>query len=371
MSGARERIEKWIEATRKVTRASSRSVIEIDESKEQGDARRSSIGAIALESGLSRDGVVLALRRCLEVDRAPAELSRFLENPRLVAIGERSTVGVVLSSTVAIAAFRAVAWALAQSPRVIVRPSRGCRALVSAIVEATPGIVDLAAPSDDPEADLRSLVASLPPRAALHVYGGSEAMAATRQATEKRNDLHVELHGPGFGVVVARSADVVEKAAAIALDVAAFDQRGCLSPRLALVVGEGSTSAAALHEALGLLDAGVCPRGELDERERVAARLACEAARFQGRALEGAGHAVLDLGHAPGAPIGPIGRILPIVAIHDVDEAIDRLRPFASQLTQIATIDAWRDRLSTIASTCALGAMQTPPFDGPVDRRVR
>jgi hypothetical protein len=351
---ARARIEAWIEATRRVTRPYAPALVE----------------SIASESGLSPQGVSFALDDVLEIDRAPAELSRFLANPSLSVVGERSSVAIVLASTVPTAGFRAVAWALAQSPRVVVRPSRRCRALVSTIVEACGGLVALAPPSDRPEDDLRALVDDLGPRSALHVYGGDETLDAARAATNARDDLHLELHGPGFGVVIAPEADVIDAARAIALDVVAFDQRGCLSPRLVLAVGSASKCVDALHAALDVEDT-LHPRGDLDDDERSAIVICRDAALFKGRVLESAGHLVLDLGIAVGLSISPVGRVLPVESVRDLDHAMEHLRPIASRVTRIATIDAWRERLESMAPTCALGEMQRPAFDGPVDKRIR
>jgi hypothetical protein len=353
VTGARARIEAWIAATRRATRPHAPALVE----------------AIAAESGLSPPGVILALEEILEVDRAPAELDRFLAHPRLSAVGERASAAVVLSSTVPTAGFRAIAWALAQSPRVVVRPSRRCRALVSAIAETAPGIVALAPSSDRPEDDLHALVAGLGSNGALHVYGGDGALATAKEATKQRADLHVELHGPGFGVIVAGDRDIEERARAIATDVAAFDQRGCLSPRLALVVGDVSRAADALHAALSALDVQV-PRGSLDDHERAEVRLARETARFAGRLLEGAGHAVYELPASSATPVGPVGRNLPFIGVRGIEEAVDRLRPFSGRLTHVGTVEGWREALATLAPTCPLGAMQRPPFDGPVDKRI-
>ena len=351
---ARLRVQAWLAAARSLTRPRTADAL---------------VEALATESGLSIEGVRHALDTVLEVDRADEELDAFLAHPRLRSMGERPAVGVLLSAHVVTAPLRAIAWALAQSPVVRVRASRRASTFVRALADAAPSLVALELAGEAPGDELRRLVASLPAGGALHVYGGAQALDAARGATAGRADLDLELHGPGFGVIVATAAEVIEHVEAIALDVVAFDQRGCLSPRAAIVVGDCATAATALHEALGRLDARI-PRGALAADVRAEVTLAIETARFAGVAHVGAGHAVLDLPESSSLTIGPAARVLPLVHAADLDVALARLAPHSGQLTQIACSEAWRARLSAIAPTCALGAMQTPPFDGPVDRRL-
>jgi hypothetical protein len=136
-----------------------------------------------------------------------------------------------------------------------------------------------------------------------------------------------------------------------------------------LVAGDASKCADALHAALGFY--ATSPRGTLDEHEHAAIALARDAALFKGRVLEGDGHLVLDLGIPVALSIAPVGRVLPVASVRDLDHAIDLLRPLAARMTRIATLDTWSARLATIAQVCALGEMQRPPFDGPVDQRIR
>ena len=65
---------------------------------------------------------------------------------------------------------------------------------------------------------------------------------------------------------VAYVTDIAQaKAKALAEDVVVFDQRGCLSPRFALVEGDDARALAfaeALHDELEALDANI-PRGDV------------------------------------------------------------------------------------------------------------
>src|SRR5207248_544833 len=81
--------------------------------------------------------------------------------------------------------------------------------------------------------------ASLDARAGdvVHVYGRRESIAAIRR--ELPASVRIVEHGPGFGVALvdAESTSIDEAAEWLSWDVVAFDQRGCLSPKVALVRG--------------------------------------------------------------------------------------------------------------------------------------
>ena len=349
---ARARILALIDATRRLVRPCASDTL---------------VSAMAAESGLSMEGVRHALDALLEVDRAERELDLLLTHPHL-ARADRPAVGVLLCAHVVTAPLRAIAWALALSPCVRIRASRRASTFVRALADAAPSLISLELPGDSPLDDLRRLVDALPSGSALHVYGGAGAIDAARSLVSARADLELEPHGPGFGVIVATPSELIACADAIALDVVAFDQRGCLSPRAAIVVGEGHRAASALHAALATLDVRI-PRGRLSAEVRVEVALAIEAARFAGTAHVGGGHAVLELAESTSLAIGPAARVLPLLEVNDLESALARIEPFSWQITQIACSEAWRAQLGAIAPTCALGAMQTPPFDGPVDRR--
>src|SRR5690606_6583519 len=88
--------------------------------------------------------------------------------------------------------------------------------------------------------------------------------------------IHFHPHGSGMGAAVireipgVRSLDLTDAANALALDTIAFDQRGCLSPRVVIV--EGSREFAEnfcnhLVIALTRLEESI-PRGPLSDEEK-------------------------------------------------------------------------------------------------------
>lgn len=84
------------------------------------------------------------------------------------------------------------------------------------------------------------------------VYGGTTAVAGLRASLPAGCPLVV--YGPKIGAgVVLPDADLEEAARDVARDVCAYEQRGCVSPRLVFAVPEARRTpfAEALHAALG------------------------------------------------------------------------------------------------------------------------
>src|SRR4051812_49095212 len=95
------------------------------------DGRAELVPVIADSTGLSTEGVALALARHLELEATDAELSNLVTNA-----GDVSRVVVVLSANVFVGALRAIALARAASDDVVVRPSRRDPAFARALVLA-------------------------------------------------------------------------------------------------------------------------------------------------------------------------------------------------------------------------------------------
>jgi hypothetical protein len=209
----------------------------------------------------------------------------------------------------------------------------------------------------------------------VHVYGRDETIAAVRSAA--RPGVTVRGHGAGLGVaVVTEAADVAEATRGIADDVVLFDQRGCLSPRVVVVLGSeerGDALAAELASKLGELERRV-PRGGLDADEVRQARRYVDAMTFAGRLRRTDGGAVVAL--APeGAPlhVPPTGRHVHLAVAPDIDHARALLAPIASLVVTVGCDDPGTARglfpaVSAVRWTW-LGRMQRPPLDGPVDLR--
>jgi Acyl-CoA reductase (LuxC) len=305
-------------------------------------------------SGLSREGVDLALAQHLETSAPDAEIASLL-----ASCAEAPRCHVVLAANVCTAALRAVALAFATAPSISVRPSRRDPGLAPILARelAFPIAGNVAAsPGDE-----------------VHAYGSDEALAAIRASLAP--GVIFRGHGTGLGVaVVDRSADLAPAAEALAADVIAFDQRGCLSPRFALVDGDAGRAAVfakSLHQAL-LAAGGRVPRGPLDEATRSAIALYLASIAALGETREGLHHAIA-LDPAPRALLLPPAARVVHVAPARVESANALLASWARYLTAIGGEGALAASIATLAPAArrsALGRMQRPPLDGPVDQRA-
>jgi hypothetical protein len=313
---------------------------------------------IARTTGLTPEGVELGFES-LERDASDEDLRKLV-----AGVGRVHRVHVILSANVFVAPFRAIAMARAAADRVTVRPSPRDPVLTRALVEAAGdeaiAVID--------ERDVASLDVD-----EIHAYGRDATIAAVRGRA--RRGTVVRGHGPGLGVAIVTGASDLDSAAeGLAADVVAFDQRGCLSPRIALVEGDparGESFARALHERLGKWAARI-RRGVLSEEERADARRWLDAATFAGSVWRGDQDAVAIA--PPGTPLAipPSGRHVDVVTERGLGAIAARMAPIVSFVVAVGSDDP--ARVSAIAPpwsrVSALGEMQRPPLDGPVDRRA-
>ncbi|MBX3224898.1 MAG: proline dehydrogenase [Labilithrix sp.] len=341
-------VESRVDDVRAVVRA-ARAVV---------DRRDALAPAIVESTGLSSAGVELAMTRHLELDPTDDELRRLVAHA-----GDASSVAVILSANVFVGALRAIAIARAASTRIVVRPSRRDPTFARALVEAVgdPAIVL------DEALDVAAVEAG-----ELHVYGHDSTIADVR--ARARPSVRVLGHGSGMGVAwISARADLASAARGLAEDVIVFDQRGCLSPRVALVEGPAERAdvfAEALHAELerqGVL----VPRGPLPADERAASDRYIATMTYACRALVGSDHAI---GIAPpGAPMVscPAYRHVHVTSCATEDDARALVAPLARALVALGSDDeaAARRLAPAWARVSALGHMQRPPLDGPVDLR--
>ncbi len=129
------------------------------------------------------------------------------------------------------------------------------------------------------------------------VYGGGDAVRTLRERTPPHTDLVV--YGPrvGLGVVLSDAAlpdpvpgDVLQSAAAaagLARDVCAYEQQGCVSPRIVYVIGDPLPFAERLAEALAT-ETERLPPPDPDAGTATAIRSARSELEFRGYARSGA-----------------------------------------------------------------------------------
>jgi acyl-CoA reductase-like NAD-dependent aldehyde dehydrogenase len=314
------------------------------------DAGRGLRARLRETTGLSEAGIERGLSHALETQPSQSELDALLRStPRA------PRAHVLLSSNVFVAALRAIAIGLAAAPEVMVRPSRREPALAEALHALAPRLFNL---TDvlSPEAGER-----------LWAYGSDETLGEVRRSLARGVWFHA--HGSGFGAaVVEADAWTPDAARRLALDTALFDQQGCLSPRLVVVRGSAAGARAvaqSLATALQTLELEL-PRGARDAQALAEERRCRDAAAYAFELFE-AGSGWVSCGSSLVLP--PSQRALHVAATSDPRSA---LLPFARHLTCIAVESpSLREQLSAFggARLVALGQMQTPPLDGPVDRR--
>lgn len=267
-------------------------------------------------------------------------------------------VTVVLAATVPLAALRAMVLPLLQGATELrVRPSRRQREVPRSLVDA------LAA---------QGLPVRVDDGGELHgdviAYGRDETLEvlATRLAPGAR----FEGHGHGFGAAVVREGSP-QVAAALARDVAAYEQHGCLSPQVVLCAGDARGLAVGLHAALTAL-ASAWPRAPMDLGVGAAALQWTGAQAALGAEVLRAPSHVVTLWDHPALQASPGARHIAVVPVRDLDEARALLAPEARHLSCVGTdaLDDPRWRPAQFEGrACALGEMQDPPLDGPEDLR--
>lgn len=187
------------------------------------------------------------------------------------------------------------------------------------------------------------------------------------------------------GPAVSSGPALADSAARLALDVALWDQLGCLSPVAVYVLGGAGAEEFALALATELRDIGKrLPRGELDKAD--AARIALERSDAEMRAAGGADVAVHADGDmrftviredTPALRPAPGHRFIRVLPVRDAPELLDALRPLGPHLAAAGLAGFGPDtahlarRLAELGASriCRLGAMQAPPLAWRHDNR--
>lgn len=227
---------------------------------------------------------------------------------------------------------------------------------------------------------IASIAARLTPRQRFVGYGHRFSIAVVGPGVEHSSDARAR---------IARD---------IALDVARWDQSGCLSPAVVYFVGLEPASREALageiSAALGTL-AEAMPRGPVPDHARVEianqrAEARMRVAAGEAMLFEGPEHTVV-LENDPRPRPAPLHRFVRVHAVASTDALVEALRPFAGQLSNVALAGfdvadaAQNDRapapgslasgfdaseaLSTLGVSrfTTPGRLQTPPVDWPHD----
>ncbi len=238
----------------------------------RAEVQRGALGdALAASSGLSVEGVRWGIESTLSI-LEPEALAALAAG---VTRGPQAPVTVVLAGNVLTACARPLLLPLLAGVPVLAKASSKddalARALSSALREVDARVGDacevLSFAHGDAALDDALVRAALRDHGCVNVYGSDETVAAIEAAARAIDPgARVIGHGHGLGLCyVARDAVSEATAAAVALDVCAYDQRGCLSPHAVYVEGSsGAPFAELLHAALGEREAEM-PRGAVPQ----------------------------------------------------------------------------------------------------------
>ena len=240
--------------------------------------------------------------------------------------------------------------------------------------------VDVVDFSRDDEPSLRALLAAdcvvaTGSDAAVGAIAGS--VAPPRRFVGYGHRLSVAALGPA----ACRGAALARAAERLALDIALWDQSGCLSPVVVYAAADPDAVADALAAALDAAQAR-WPRGAVDLRASAAIAHERAEAELRGaggravRVLAGEAWTVVreDTAAPRPAPLHRFTRVLPVTETVDLVAA---MRPLGSHLAAVAVegfgseSDAVFRALSDLGASriCAPGRMQCPPLAWRHDNR--
>lgn len=208
---------------------------------------------------------------------------------------------------------------------------------------------------------------------AVLAYGSDASLAEIRRRVPPGVTFLGHGHKVGFAVV-AREAATAETARLLALDVAMYDQQGCVSPHVAYVEEGGALPpeafAQACGEALAELEARM-PRSPLTRAEALALRSARDEAEFTAEAVFGSPEnlawTVVHHGRPAFLP-SPLNRMLRTFAVSDLAQVPAAVAPLAGLLQTVAwagppeRLDPLAAELGRLGASrvCPVGRVQEP-----------
>lgn len=340
---------------------------------------------LSTSTGLSLPMIEWGLRTSLPTDQN-ALAQALSQGPH---VSDRR-VAVILSGNLFTACIRALGWPLLLGASVTAKAASHDdvlpRALHQALKQVSPEVASRLNVKTFDRHDQASLRALVNDCDVVSAYGSDATLDAIHTAL--RPGVPLIRHGHGVGVLYV-AANALESevrarhwAERAALDIAAYDQRGCLSPHVVFVQeGGGLTTqqfADALVTALTHIE-GTLPRGTLSEHDLIAQSQWRGLMASCADLVDATSFAVAQLDSFPTAPIpsftGPGYRNVCIARSSDVPALMQQLAALGEHLKcigvagdadeQIAINHALPTTLRPVV--CAAGKMQTPAFDSPAD----
>lgn len=233
-----------------------------------------------------------------------------------------------------------------------------------------------------PGGDLDCEQALLENAEAAAVYASDETVASL---SKRASGTALIAHGHGVsaaycGGTALEPAQLSETVASLALDVCAYDQRGCLSPQFVYLEETPHCSAEAFAERLasdGLepLNA-MLPRGPLPLSVGASQAQWRGVAEVEGTLVQGESYSIA-VRRAEPLRWSPGYRNLSVALVEGPAQAIRALTSCGSNLKSVGGDPGSLGELHALltassaldASACPLGGMQTPALDAPADGR--
>jgi acyl-CoA reductase-like NAD-dependent aldehyde dehydrogenase len=208
------------------------------------------------------------------------------------------------------------------------------------------------------------------------VYGGDVTVEAVRRSLPA--DTDIVTYGPRTGIAVALADSPPTAAARLARDVCAYDQQGCVSPRLVYVVGD-STRAFVEHLAASLEEhTAQHPPPDPTAAEAVAIRAARTAHEFSGyedgrSAVESPGESLawtILSSEDPAARTESLPRVVWVHHVPDLQTLEEVLLPLQGRIQtlgycgteELQKLTGIAARLS-VSRIAPFGSMAWPPAD--------
>lgn len=198
------------------------------------------------------------------------------------------------------------------------------------------------------------------------VSGGVDAIERYADLTRRRQVPLVPF-GPGCSIAVVPEESEVD-IAGLALDVAAYDQRGCLSPQSVWVEGDRAQDVA--RRLAGALDAVAdeLPRGRVSDEVAVAVMQRKASAAFRGQVFEARGATVM-FEPEPYRWDTPLHRTVAVHRFEGGAAGLDAALPAGLRLHAAGVAGSAENRRAYagvlgrrgVSRICPPGRMQTPP----------
>jgi len=352
-------------------------------SRLRGRSIRSIADALAAAAARWRDDPEVRTELARTTDLSPAMLDAVLplgaepiDADALVELHARegqahgpAVIAHVLASNVPALAVPAITLSCLAGAAVVVKSGRADRvsapAFARAVAEVDPdlGATILATywPHEATDAE-RAVLAAVD---VVTITGTNQAIAAVSRRTNAR----VVAHGARTSVALMGDHAADAEVAALALDVARYEQRGCLSPTSVFVDGDVHEFA---RRVLAALDAAAATLPvPQSTTARAARRVALETVRFAGATVLECGGGAVVLGGAPGVVDDALsGRTLAVRPFES-----DSLEHFRRGEIECIGIDGamrigegfFQDH--GVSRICPVGRMQRPRIDWPRGQR--